>query len=379
MNFVTTRVFKDILKARHERHIWLEGGTASSKTFSVLQFLILKAIYSKNPLLISIVSETVPHLKRGCLRDFINILGDSYQEDKFNRTDLIYDFGKSQIEFFSADNSSKLRGARRQILFLNEGNNVSIDAFRELDTRTELLTIVDWNPVSEFWYHDQYQGDGVYIHSTFKDALHVVHPRVIENIKSTGKKDPNWWNVYGLGKIGKIEGLVYPTFELVDELPEGDYFYGLDYGYSIDPTALTKHIIIGDNLYSQELIYEAGLTNPMIAKRMDGLNVKRNYDEIFADSAEPKSIDELRSFGFNVKPAPKGQGSVEHGRQLIRQYNQHWTKDSLNCIKEQRNFRYIPDKDGKLTDKTNHTFSHGMDSRRYAVSGFKQRSEIFIF
>ena len=379
MNFVTTRVFKDILKARHERHIWLEGGTASSKTFSIMQFLILKAIYSKSPLLISVVSETVPHLKRGCLRDFRNILGNSYQEDKFNRTDLIYDFGKVQMEFFSADNSSKLRGARRQILFLNEGNNVSIDAFRELDTRTELLTITDWNPVSEFWYHDQYQGDGVYIHSTFKDALHVVHPRVIENIKSTGKKDPNWWNVYGLGKLGKIEGLVYPHFDQVDSLPQGDYFYGLDFGYSNDPTVLTRNVIIADGLYSQELIYETGLTNDMIAHRMDELGVKRNYDEIFADAAEPKSIDEIKKYGFNIKACPKGADSVEYGHQKVRQYKQFWTKDSINCIKEQRNFRYIPDKNGKLTDKTTHVWSHGMDSRRYGVIGkINSHSEIYI-
>ena len=155
----------------------------------------------------------------------------------------------------------------------------------------------------------------------------------------------------------------------MDELRKGDAFYGLDYGYSNDPTCLTANVIVGDCLYSRELIYEAGLTNDAIAHRMDELGVRRHYDEIFDDAAEPKSNAELRKFGFNVKPAPKGQGSVEYSHQKVRQYKQFWTKDSVNCIKEQRNFRYIPDKDGKLTDKTTHTFSHGMDSRRYGVIG----------
>ena len=120
----------------------------------------------------------------------------------------------------------------------------------------------------------------------------------------------------------------------------------------------------------------------MIARRMDELGIRRNYDEIFADSAEPKSIDEIHAYGFNIKPAPKGPGSVEYGHQKVRQYKQYWTKDSVNCIKEQRNFRYIPDKNGKLTDKTAHTFSHGMDARRYGIIGKvepKEQEVIVIF
>ena len=240
-----------------------------------------------------------------------------------------------------------------------------------MDVRTRKFTIIDFNPVSEFWAHEHWIGkpENAYIHSTYRDALEVVPQEIIANILATGRNDPNWANVYLDGKIGKTEGLVYPFFEQVDILPGGDTFYGLDFGYSNDPTALTANVILGENLYSQELIFERGLTNDAIAYRMGELGIRRNFDEMYADSAEPKSIEEIFQHGFNIKPAPKGPGSVEYGHQKVRQYKQFWTKDSVNCIKEQRNFRYISDKNGKLTDKTTHNYSHGMDSRRYAIMG----------
>ncbi|MDP2731062.1 MAG: terminase large subunit, partial [Dehalococcoidales bacterium] len=159
--------------------------------------------------------------------------------------------------------------------------------------------------------------------------------------------------------------------------PDGDPFYGLDFGFTGDPAALSKHVIIGENLYSQELFYETGLTNDQIARKMDLLGVRRNYDEIWADSAEPKSIEEIYLKGFNIKPAEKGPGSVEYGIQKVNQYKQFWTKDSLNAIKEQRNFRYIKDKEGRLTDKTMHIFSHLMDSRRYALSSHAMNINVY--
>jgi len=370
----TTRIFDDNLTAyqRGKRRALNEGGTSSSKTYSILQLLILIAQHAKSNFLISIVSESLPHLKRGCIRDFMNIMGDEFDGERYNRTEHIYTFGKGVMEFFPADEPSKMRGGRRKILFLNESNNNPYNAYRELDIRTELFTFLDWNPVSEFWAHENLIGkpENAYIHSTYMDALDVLPQEVISNIESNRDTDLNWWNIYGLGKIGKVEGLVYPHFGQVDALPSGEVFYGLDFGYSNDPTVLIRCRVQDEGLYCQELIYEAGLTNDAIAYRMDELGVKRNYDEIFADSAEPKSIEEIHKFGFNIKPCPKGAGSVEYGHQKIRQYKQFWTKDSLNCIKEQRNFRYIQDKNGKYTDKTTHIFSHGMDARRYGVVGF---------
>jgi len=362
-----------------KRRVLDEGGTASSKTWSILQLLVLIAQNAKSPLLISVVSESLPHLKRGAIRDFFRILDESQDNNpRYNKTEHFYNFGKGRIEFFGADEADKIRGPRRDILFINEGNNVPWETARGLDVRTSKFTFVDWNPVSEFWAHEYWVGqpENAYVHSTYLDAMAVLPKEVIANIESNKDKDPNWWNIYGLGKLGKVEGLVYPFFEQVDQTPSGREFYGLDFGYSNDPTVLVKCVIRDDGLYCEELIYEAGMTNDMIAYRMDELGVRRNYDEIFADSAEPKSIEEIYRYGFNIKGAPKGPGSVEYGHQKVRQYKQFWVKDSVNCIKEQRNFRYVEDKNGKFTDKTTHTFSHGMDARRYGVMGLFEPQDV---
>jgi phage terminase large subunit len=350
-----------------------EGGTSSSKTYSILQLLIWIAQNTKRPLVISVVSESMPHLKRGVMRDFQNIMGDQWEPARWNKSDFTYRWPNCTFEFFSADQPAKLRGGRRDILFINECNNVVYDGYRELDIRTRTFTFLDYNPVSEFWVHDNGligKPENAFIHSTYLDAKWVLPPEIVRNIESNRLTDPNWWNIYGLGRIGKVEGLVYPYFTQVDSLPEGGrHVYGLDFGYSNDPSVLLHLVIQGDDLFAHQVLFEAGMTNDVIAHKMDEAGIKREYDEIFADSAEPKSIEEIHRFGFNIKPCPKGADSVEYGHQKINQYRQFWTKTSLDCIKEQRNFRYIPDKDGKLTQKTTHSFSHSMDARRYGLVG----------
>lgn len=357
-----------------------EGGTASSKTWSILQLLVDIAQSSKHKILISIVSESLPHLKRGVIRDFFKILGEGQDNNPYyNKTEHVYSKPGwlGTIEFFGADEADKIRGPRRDILFINEGNNIPWETARGLDIRTAIFTIVDWNPVGEFWAHEHWVGKpgNAYIHSTYQDAKKVLPEAVIANIESYKDTDPNWWNVYGLGLIGKVIGLVYPYFEQIDTLPQGDYFYGLDFGFSNDKTALVKNVIVKGALYSQELIYEIGMTNQDIALRMSEIGIKENFDEILADSAEPKSIEEIFRLGFNIKGCPKGPGSVDYGHQKVRQYKHFWTKDSVNCIKEQRNFRYIEDKNGKFTEKTTHAFSNGMDARRYGVMGWVEEPE----
>lgn len=381
MDITATRVYEENAQAwlSGKRRALNEGGTYSSKTWSILQLLILIAQNAKSKIVISVVSESLPHLKRGAIRDFFNILGESPDNNpKWNKTEHIYTASKNGIiEFFGADEADKVRGPRRYILFMNEGNNVPWETARGLDIRTIKFTFVDWNPVGEFWAHENWVGqpENAYIHSTYLDALDVLPQEVIANIESNKDKDPNWWNIYGLGLIGKVEGLVYPLFGQVDALPSGDAFYGLDFGFSGDPAVLVKNVIVGDALYSQELFYERGLTNQDIAAKFGDCGLSKHYDEIWADSAEPKSIEEIYQQGYNIKGAPKGPGSVEYGHQKVRQYRQFWTKDSTNCIKEQRNFRYIADKNNKLTEKTTHVFSHGMDTRRYAVMGFAEEPE----
>jgi phage terminase large subunit len=384
VNLQTTAVFEANAEAWRtgKRRAINQGGTYSSKTWSVLQLLILIAQHAKKPLLISVVSESLPHLRKGCIRDLQAIMGPDFRDDNYNKSEQTYSFPNgSIIEFFGADESGKVRGPRRDILFINEANNVPWETVRGLDVRTRRFTVIDYNPVSEFWAHEYWIGqpENAYIHSTYRDALEVVPAEVIENIIATGERDPNWANIYLDGKVGKVEALVYPSFSQVPVMPENlQIVYGLDFGYSNDPTVLVRCGIRGDELYCQELIFEAGLTNDMIARRMDEAGVKRRHEKIWADAAEPKSIDEIRRYGFDVEAAPKGADSVEYGHQRVRQYKHFWTADSVESIKEQRNFRYLPDRDGKLTNRTTHNFSHAMDARRYAVVGLTAGQRQFM-
>lgn len=389
IDFRLTRIFNETLDAwlAGKRRCLHEGGTSSSKTYSVLQFLIQLAQDTKEPLRISVVSESLPHLRRGCIADFFNIIGESPVKTNPNwkMTEFTYQRPewKGMIEFFGVEDAGKVAGPRRDILFINEGNNIPWATARQLDTRTRMFTIVDWNPVSEFWVHEYESGEDIlpgwradeehnaYVHSTYLDAVDVLPQSVIDRIEAN-KNDPNWWRIYGLGLIGKIEGLVYPHFEVCDILPDGNYFYGLDFGYT-DPTVLTKHCIIGSKLYSQEILWGVNWTNDVLARNMDLAKVRKYLDEITADAEDPKSIKELSDKGFNVKPSEKGKDSVKYGIQKVNEYEQYWTADSVNCIKEQKNFRYISRIiRGRevLTDDTTHFFSHGMSSRRFPVATY---------
>jgi len=377
----TTKNFEHVLKAWLEgyRHCLMEGGTWSSKTWSVLQALILIAKGAKSPLLITIASESLPHLRRGCIRDFFRVLGESEDNNpRWSKTLFRYDFGMAKVEFFGADEADKVRGPRRDILFINEGNNVPWETARALDVRTTRFTVVDWNPVAEFWAHENLINEptSYYVHSTYQDALGVLPREVVENIESNRDKDPNWWNIYGLGLLGKMEGLVHPNFDQVDILPAGDCFYGLDYGFSSDPTVLVRNVIVGGDLYSHQLFYKhEPMTNDDIAREMMLQGVS-GHDPIYPDPHEPKSAEELRQRGFNIQETEKGPGSVLFGIKRVNSYYQHWTKDSVECIKEQRNYRYIRKREpttGReyLSDDTTHQYSHGMDARRYAAASYR--------
>ena len=349
-----------------------EGGSSSSKTFSILQVLDHIARYTTRKLVISVVSESLPHLKLGAIRDFKNILGDTFDDRRFNKTEQSYLYPNAIIEFFSADNSGKVHGPRRDILFLNEANNISYEIYEALSLRTREFEFVDYNPVSEFWVHQYLIGkpEVVYIHSTFLDALHVLPQSIVEKIEKMKERNPDSWRIYGLGLLGKAEGLVHPVWQKCKQIPEGGVrFYGLDFGYTNDPSCLTLNVVRGEDFFTRELLYERGLTNPQIAKRMEQLGLTKHYDEVFADSAEPKSIQEIRDYGFNVKPAPKGPDSVVNGIQLLNQYRQWVTEDSVNGIKELRNYRYIQDRDSRYTNKPMDDWNHFCDSRRYGAQG----------
>ncbi|KKK67115.1 hypothetical protein LCGC14_2957300, partial [marine sediment metagenome] len=343
----TTRVYDDNARAYLDptvRRALNEGGTSSSKTYSILQILDLVAEHAKEPLIISVVSESLPHLKKGAIRDFFNIRDeDEKNNPNWNMTDHVYTYplSRAKLEFFGADEAGKVRGPRRDILFLNEGNNIPWKAAQGLDIRTRRFVFVDWNPVSDFWVHEYesggkmvqgwlHQPGNAYIHSTYLDGLEVIPKDTIEKIEAQKDIDPNWWHVFGEGLPGMVEGLVYAAEFGQADIPDGGYeFFGLDWGYSVDPTVLVRLVIKGDKLYGEELLYEKGLSNADIAHLMVELGIKKHHDIIWADNEDPKSIDEICSYGFNMKGAPKGPGSVEYGHQRVRQYKHYWTQDSL--------------------------------------------------
>lgn len=349
------------------------GGTSASKTISILLYLIAKAQSDTKKTLTSVVSESIPHLKRGAIRDFKNILqGHNYWKDSnWNATDSIYTFETgSQIEFFSADNGDKLRGGRRDRLFLNEANNIARDAYDQLEVRTKEFIFLDWNPTNEFWFYTDIKGqraDLDFITLTYKDN-EALSEEIVKAIEAR-KGNKQWWQVYGLGQLGEVEGKIYKDWAIIDEMPHEARLerYGMDFGYSNDPTAIIAIYKYNGGFILDEITYQKGLSNKQIA------DIFTNIDKslVIADSAEPKSIDEIRSYGINILPATKGQGSVNQGIQYVQEQRISITSRSTNLIKEYRNYLWKTDRDGKILNVPEDMFNHAMDALRYGLDSYK--------
>lgn len=348
----------------------VQGGTSASKTISILLWLIDRSQRDhKEKELVSVVAESIPHLKRGAIRDFKNILQaqNYWKESNWNATDSIYTFETgNQIEFFSTDNADKLRGARRDWLFMNEANNMSFEAFEQLEVRTKKGIFIDYNPTTEFWVHTELMGkrdDIDFIILTYKDN-EALSQEIIKSIEQR-KNRKGWWKVYGEGQLGEVEGKIYTDWAIIDEIPHEARLerYGLDYGYTNDPTAIVAVYKYNGGFIWDEVLYQKGLSNRQIADYLD--NVPKAI--VVPDSAEPKSNDELISYGINVLPANKGQGSVNHGIQIVQSQRISVTKRSVNIIREYRNYLWETDRDGKVLNSPEHAFSHAMDAGRYAM------------
>ncbi len=370
----TTSVFSKNVKAK-TRLIINQGGTSSSKTYSILQILLLICLKYENKL-ISVVSESFPHLRKGAMRDFENILkGEGlYSSDMHDMTNNSYIIGTCTVEFFSADNMDKVRGPRRDYLYVNECNNISYDTYLQLEVRTNERVYLDYNPTHEFWVHEnilnstEYVGgfDYTYIQSTYKHN-EFLHPNIVRSIEKQRNINPRWFKVFGLGETGTLEGLIYETFQTCIDMPLVDnIFYGLDFGFTNDVTALVEVCIAGGEIWVDELIYQTALTNQEIVNLFKSLGISKSA-EIIADSAEMKSIEEIRRAGFNIKPAIKGPDSVKAGIGVVQNYPINITKRSINTIKEIRNYQWDKDKDGKWLNKPVDYMNHSMDAIRYPI------------
>jgi len=350
----------------------VSGGTSASKTISILVWLIDYAQSTTNEV-ITVVAESVPHLELGAIRDFKNIMTAHgyWQNDSWISKPAKYTFPKgSIIEFISFDKFGKAHGPRRDVLFLNEANNLPYNIVDQLITRTKKIVWIDFNPTNEFWFYTEMlpnRKDIDFITVNYLDN-EALDETIISEIESH-KNNKYWWQVYGLGQLGVVEGRVYRDWQIIDEIPHEARLerYGMDFGYSNDPTAIVAVYKYNDGFIFDEVCFQKGLSNKQIA------DILLNQDKamVMADSAEPKSIDEIKSYGVNIFPAIKGQGSVNKGIQYVQDQKCSITKRSINIIKEYRNYLFKEDKNGKVTNEPQAGFDHSMDAIRYALDSYK--------
>lgn len=378
----TTRVFDEIARAFRDglRGVDSRGGTRSTKTYSALQFLVFLAVGLVTKRLISVVSETLPHLKKGAIRDFERILQDegiisgALREDpRWNATDSTFNFASGTIiEFFSCDAPARVHGPARDILFINEGQNIRWETANQLMIRTREFVIVDYNPTHEFWAHTELATDSRFrtIVSTYKDNRFLTKAQ-IEDIEK-GKKNKNWWRIYGLGQTGQLEGVIY-QFEQIDRMPDPHGLVrigGLDYGFTNSKTAGVD--ILADvrrkALYVDEMFYGPGMHNFDIIAALNAHGFPKKGPRLYADCAEPKANSEIKLAGFNVWPSDKAK-EITFQVSWMQGWTLYITKQSVNVIKEARNYIWDTDRDGNRLNQPIKEYDHAMDAMRYAVYG----------
>ncbi len=368
------------------------GGTSASKTISTLLYLIAKAQYDKTSTLTSVVSESFPHLRRGAMRDFLNIMQEhGYFEDaRWSKTDFTYTFETgSKLEFFSADQPSKVRGPRRDRLFVNEANNVPREAWEQLLLRTKEFAIADWNPVTDFYMYEDYglhdehdipyadDPDTDFIILTYKDN-EALDAAIVNEIEKR-QQNKQWFRVYGKGLRGEVEGKIFTGWKIVEDIPHEARLErrGLDFGFSNDPTALVDIYYYNGGYILDEQIYRKGMHNKDIADRI--LALESNSTLVVADSAEPKSIDEISNYGVNIMGADKGPGSVKRMIDYVQSQQMSITKRSVNLIKSYRNFMWKTDKEGKILNEYDHYMSDGMMATCYGMNSLISTQDTHVF
>ena len=367
--FKVTTAIRKILALKKRIKI-IQGGTSAGKTFGILPILIDKAARHSG-LEISVVAETIPHLRRGALKDFLKIMRwtNRYVDANFNKSLLRYEFANgSVIEFFSADDASKLRGARRDILYINECNNVTFESYNELAIRTKKEVYLDFNPANEFWVHTELKDepDSDFIILTYLDN-EALDQSIIDQIEKNKEKSKtseywrNWWNVYGLGLVGSLEGVVFNNWKIVDTIPSEARLIGigLDFGYSVDPTAIVEIYQYNGQRIVNEKVYRTGMLNSDIAKELP------KHVVVYADSAEPKSIEEIRRQGITIKGVTKGKDSINYGIDVMQRQDYLVTANSTNLIKELRAYCWDTDKTGVRLNKPAGGNDHIIDALRY--------------
>ena len=349
------------------------GGTGSGKTEDTIRYLLKEAMRSDlKGQVITVTSESYPHLSVGAIRILKNVCDPIglWGKDNWNKSMSIWTspFGNI-IEFLSADRVGKALGARRYFLYGNEVNNLKEEVWDEMARRSEYIT-ADFNPTSQFWLEEwmlNYDNSFV-IKSNYLDNPFLPETER-KRIEKRASRDANFKRIHVDCEYGVYEGLVFDTWYQTDELPEkGRRTYGLDFGFTNDPAALVCTVETENAIFVDELFYQTGMLNSQIVKRLESLGIQKMYDEIVADSAEPKSIQEIHNAGFNIKPAVKGADSIRSGIDRLKSKTLYVTKRSTNLIKELRNYSWIVDKNGNATNKPIDDYNHAIDALRYSIS-----------
>ena len=381
------RQFYDLIRS-NKRFKVHQGGTRSGKTVAVCQYLVYLITSTEKPLTISIVRKTLPALKGSVLRDIMNILQETgiYYLGVHNKADNTFKYNNHLIEFLSVDEPQKIRGRKRNIAFLNEGNELNIEDFRQINMRTTDMVIVDFNPSDPVhWiYSDLIPRDDCDTWITTYRDNNFLSAELVNEIERMRERDPDYWRVYGEGLQAIFSARqVFNNWEFIDykDFPEFDLdvegVLGIDYGYSNDPTAVVLVFRQKDKLYIHEVLFRKGMTNSDIVDYLK----EKGYGQVMAygDSAEPKSIEEMKRLGMFIKPAIKGQGSINAGISLLKEYDIFVSNESDNIKREYHNYYWEELKDGTIINKPRDKENHTMDSIRYAVySRFGRRENFFV-
>lgn len=369
----TTKIYTTVDEAIKSGYkiISAQGSSRSSKTYNILIFL-LAYIMQHPKTSLSIVRKTLPSLKGSVFRDFKEIMMDKFQmwdNRCMNKSDMVYTLSNNSfVEFFSTDDEQKIRGRKRNILYCNEANEISFIEWQQLVMRTTNFSVLDYNPSfsDEHWLCDLNKDSRTYhFISTYKDNP-FLEQTIIDEIESLQHKNKTLWSVYGLGQRAMAEGLIFSDFGIVDEFPSyaKHVALGMDFGYSADPTAVVKCGLVDDRLYLDEQCYQTHMLTSDIIRVLKSLDLF-----VYADSADPRLIQEISNAGIIIYPADKYKGSIMGGLLKMMEYKICVTRKSVNIIKELRNYVYEQNKDGKFINKPIDSYNHGIDAIRYYTIG----------
>ena len=362
ININTTITFENLLESKHRitHHV---GGTRSGKTYAIIQFLIVEAL--QNPYTITIVRKTIPSLKKTVMKDFKDIMVSLgiWNDETMNIADRQYTFDSgATIQFINTDDPQKLRGLKSEILYIDEANEVDEDAYFQLSIRTTGKIILSYNPTISPYHWLRQMQDCERFTTSYRDNPYLPK-EMVKSIEDLQTKNPKLWKIYGLGEYAANDKAIY-QFEVVDDFDAEFVAFGLDWGYGGDELALVAVFKEGENLYLEELIYEKGMVMKDISDRLEKLGIDKSH-EIFCDSSEPRSIEELYRCGFNAKPVKKGPDSIRFGISVIQNYKLNVLKASTNLINEMYGYQYATDKHGYTTDTPEDGLDHLMDAMRY--------------